>query len=64
MSGSITANGYGLAKGKIKSTNVQPLHNANKKHKSPMIVQMFAFCQTDVGGWAWFKGLYFDRFKK
>jgi hypothetical protein len=27
-------NGYGLAKGKIKSKNVQPLHNANRKHKS------------------------------
>ena len=41
-------NGYGLAKGKIESTNVQPLHNANRKHQSPMLALMFAFCQTDV----------------
>ena len=45
---SIGANGYGLAKGKIESTNVQPLHNANRKYKSLMIALMFAFCQTDV----------------
>jgi hypothetical protein len=41
----------GLAKGKIESTNVHPLHNANRKHKSQMIALMFAFCQTDVSGW-------------
>jgi len=44
----LAGNGYGLAKGKIESTNVQPLHNVNRKHKSQMIALMVAFCQTDV----------------